>query len=152
MVRAVLPSILSINQNCSTMYMDINCNQPDELRILNIKLHIHVLKIATGNITPYVSGIWLTFVTKKYVLFFFSYQGEQKNPKKQVSLSGKIKSVNSTHSCVILEVTPNLIFRSNLQETLDRHIQDGHVNKSHERGIGNMALQHFKIISYFVTR
>lgn len=87
-------------------------------------------------------------------MFYFSFliRENKKTPKKQVSLSGKIKSVNSTHSCVILEVTPNLIFRSNLQETLDRHIQDGHVNKSHERGIGNMALQHFKIISYFVTR
>lgn len=79
-------------------------------------------------------------------MFFLFLLGRTKNPKKQVRLSGKIKSANSTHSCVILEVTPNLILRSNLQETLYRHIQEGHVNKSHERGIGNMALQHFKII------
>ena len=87
-------------------------------------------------------------------MFYFSFliRENKKKPKKQVSLSGKIKSANSTHSCIILEVTPNLILRSNLQETLYRHIQEGHVNKSHERGIGNMALQNFKIISYFVTR
>ena len=45
---------------------------------------------------------------------------------------------------------PNPILRSNLQETLHRHIQEGHVNKSHERGIGYMALHHFRSVIYFL--
>ena len=89
-------------------------------------------------------------------MFYFSFlirenQNKQTyKKKKQVSPCGEIKSVNSTCSHIIIQVIPNPILRSNLQETLHRHIQEGHVNKSHERGIGYMALHHFRSVIYFL--
>ena len=91
-------------------------------------------------------------------MFYFSFlfkenrnkQTNKQKTNKQVSPCGKIKSVNSTCSHVIIQVIPNLILRSNLQETLYRHIQEGHVNKSHGRGVGDVALHHFRSVIYFL--
>lgn len=153
MVRTVLPNSLSINQNCNTMYININCHQPDGLRIISIKLYIHFLKLATGN--PILCFQYMvnsvTIVPKSMFLFFFYSLERQKKKKNQVSLPGKIRLANSTSSYIILQVIPNLILRSSLQETLYRDTEERRV-KAMKEVLVIWCCKIFKLsfVSYFV--